>query len=564
MSANPARSATRCDGRLSRCARISIVVEAERRRAPSRARGPPRARPRRARGPRPRSSSRSRRTRARGRARTGRSSRSARPPASATASATPVAGARLGRGDRQEAVGVLARVGRRHPRPARDLRVLAGGDDRGRCRPRASGRTAIAPSESVGATIAAMPAVWRRARRPLPRSTSCHLMRRHVATARPRDLLGRRRQARLDPGRLRRCSSPPLRRARGNPPVAPAGEIGTPAVSLIVAAYDEEAVIAAKVANALALDWPRDRLELVVAVDGGAEPGADATAERARAAGADRRARAAARRQGPRAGRGRGGVVRRAARVLRRERRLGAGRAARAARPVRATRAVGYVCGQVRFVNDAGTNQEGLYWRYEMWLRAHESALASVTAGNGAIYALRRDAYMHVDAVMGHDLSFPFNVVKRGRRAVYAPEARATEKMVPSIEGEWRAQAADDEPRVADRPARRAALPARLPAALRADDRLAPRAALRVAAAARRRGRRDARAAARRAGLPRRGARPGRAARAPPPRAAACGCGPLLVARYYVATTAALAAGPLRPPAPRHAGRRGRLPEGTR
>jgi hypothetical protein len=98
--------------------------------------------------------------------------------------------------------------------------------------------------------------------------------------------------------------------------------------------------------------------------------------------------------------------------------------------------AVGYVCGQVQFLNAAGTNQEGLYWRYEMWLRANESALASITAGNGAIYALRRHTYIHVDAVMGHDLSFPFNVVKRGHRAVYAPGARATEKMVPSIEGE--------------------------------------------------------------------------------------------------------------------------------
>ena len=38
---------------------------------------------------------------------------------------------------------------------------------------------------------------------------------------------------------------------------------------------------------------------------------------------------------------------------------------------------------------------------------------------------------------MGHDLSFPFNMVKRGWRAVYAPAARATEKMVPSIEGEF-------------------------------------------------------------------------------------------------------------------------------
>src|SRR5215218_6378477 len=51
-----------------------------------------------------------------------------------------------------------------------------------------------------------------------------------------------------------------------------------PRVSLIVAAYREQEVIAAKVANALALDWPRERLEVVVAVDGGAEAGADATA----------------------------------------------------------------------------------------------------------------------------------------------------------------------------------------------------------------------------------------------------------------------------------------------
>jgi cellulose synthase/poly-beta-1,6-N-acetylglucosamine synthase-like glycosyltransferase len=226
-----------------------------------------------------------------------------------------------------------------------------------------------------------------------------------------------------------------LRRARGNPPVAPGGEIGTPLVSLIVAAHREERVIAAKIADALALDWPRDRLELVVAVDGGADPGADATAARARAAGAD--------------------VVLalpRGGKVRAQDAAVGAARgellafsdanatwepgALRALVAPFADPEVGYVCGQVRFLNEAGTNQEGLYWRYEMWLRANESALASVTAGNGAIYALRREAYMHVHEVMGHDLSFPFNVVKRGRRAVYAPDARVTEKMVPSIAGE--------------------------------------------------------------------------------------------------------------------------------
>jgi hypothetical protein len=98
---------------------------------------------------------------------------------------------------------------------------------------------------------------------------------------------------------------------------------------------------------------------------------------------------------------------------------------------------VGYACGQVAFTNDSGTNQEGLYWRYEMAVRGLESRLGSITAGNGAIYATRRDAYIEVDPIMGHDLSFPFNMVKRGWRAVYVPTARATEKMVPSLEGEF-------------------------------------------------------------------------------------------------------------------------------
>ena len=214
------------------------------------------------------------------------------------------------------------------------------------------------------------------------------------------------------------------------------GPAALPRVSLIVAAYSEQEVIAAKVANALALDWPRDRLEVVVAVDGGAEPGADATAERARAAGADLVLEL------PRGGkvRAQDAAVRAASCEL-----LAFGDANALWEPgaLRALAAafedpgVGYACGRVAFASDGGTNQEGVYWRYEMWLRGRESALASVTAGNGAIYAVRREAYIEVDPVMGHDLSFPFNMVKRGWRAVDVPGARASEKMVPTIEGEW-------------------------------------------------------------------------------------------------------------------------------
>ncbi len=224
-----------------------------------------------------------------------------------------------------------------------------------------------------------------------------------------------------------------LRRSgAGRQASAPAG-LGQPQVTLIVAAYREQDVIAAKVANALALDWPRDRLELIVAVDGGDA----ATVERARAAGADQVLELP-----------RGGKVRAQDAAVRAARGdlLAFSDANASWEPDALTRLaaafedpeVGYACGQVRFVSDAGSNQEGVYWRYELWLRAQESALASVTAGNGAIYAVRRDDYVEVDPVMGHDLSFPFLMVKRGRRAVYVPEARATEKMVPTIEGEWR------------------------------------------------------------------------------------------------------------------------------
>jgi hypothetical protein len=223
-----------------------------------------------------------------------------------------------------------------------------------------------------------------------------------------------------------------LARARGGRPSPPPPTAGPePAVTLVVAAHREAAVIADKVANARALDWPADRLEVIVACDGSP----DDTAARARAAGADVVLEL------PRGGkvRAQDAAVERASGALVAfsdanslwERGALRALAARFADP-----RVGYACGQVRFVGE-GTNQEGLYWRYEMAIRALESELASVTAGNGAIYAVRPEAYVRVDPVMGHDLSLPFTLVKRGWRAVYEPRAWATERMVPTIEGEF-------------------------------------------------------------------------------------------------------------------------------
>jgi cellulose synthase/poly-beta-1,6-N-acetylglucosamine synthase-like glycosyltransferase len=222
-----------------------------------------------------------------------------------------------------------------------------------------------------------------------------------------------------------------IARLRGpGEPIAP--PMDPPTVSLVIAAHDEESVIERKVRNALALDYPRERLELIVASDGST----DRTVEVARAAGADvvldleRGGKLAAQ----------NAAVAEAGGEL-----LAFSDANAFWEPSALRRLVapfgdpkvGYVCGQVRFRADGGTNEEGAYWRYEMAVRELESELAGVTAGNGAIYATRRAAYLVLDPSRSHDLSFPFELTRRGWRALYAPGALADERMVPTIAGEF-------------------------------------------------------------------------------------------------------------------------------
>jgi cellulose synthase/poly-beta-1,6-N-acetylglucosamine synthase-like glycosyltransferase len=206
----------------------------------------------------------------------------------------------------------------------------------------------------------------------------------------------------------------------------------TPSVTVIVAAYDEEPVIERRVRNLLELDYPHDRLEVVVTSDASA----DRTEELAKAAGAH---------------------------VIRNPR---GGKVAAQDRAVRETQSdivafsdanatwapdalrrlvgpfsdprVAYVCGQLRLEAAEGTNKEGLYWRYEMAVRAAESTLGSVTGGNGSIYAVRRSDYVEVDPRFGHDLSLPYLMVQHGKRAVYEPAALAFEKPTPTNETEYR------------------------------------------------------------------------------------------------------------------------------
>jgi cellulose synthase/poly-beta-1,6-N-acetylglucosamine synthase-like glycosyltransferase len=223
--------------------------------------------------------------------------------------------------------------------------------------------------------------------------------------------------------------------ARVHPwPVAEADDL--PTVSLIIPAYNEEAVIVSKLENALELDYPIELLEILVTSDAST----DRTHEIV-AGYADRGVRLLV---CPRGGKvaaqdlavreTTGEVVAFGDANVRWERDA----LRRLVRPFADPR-VGMACGYVRLVNPSGgTNQEGLYWRYEMWLRERESRVHSVTGSNGAIYAVRREAYREVDPRFGHDMSFPYLMVQNGYRAVYEPSARGVESMTTDIEDEFR------------------------------------------------------------------------------------------------------------------------------
>ncbi len=205
-----------------------------------------------------------------------------------------------------------------------------------------------------------------------------------------------------------------------------------PSVAVIVTAYNEEDVIERRLENLRALHYPPELLTLVVTSDAST----DRTEELAEAAGA-RVIR------NPRGGK----VAAQDAAVRATDADVVAFSDANATWAPDALRklvrnfadpAIAYVCGRLRLEAADGSNKEGVYWRYELVTREGESRLGSVTAGNGSIYALRHSDYAEVDPRFGHDLSLPYLMVQRGRRAIYEPAALAFERPTPTNESEYR------------------------------------------------------------------------------------------------------------------------------
>lgn len=203
----------------------------------------------------------------------------------------------------------------------------------------------------------------------------------------------------------------------------------TPPVSMLIAAYNEEQVIAEKIENALSLDYPRDCLQIVVAADGSD----DRTAEIVQLF-ADRGVELSY--QSLRAGKS--AAINRAVPLLKHEillfsdaNNLYAGDAILELVKYFSDPQVGAVTGSKLILDDpdAQAKADGLYWRYESAIKKHETRLGSCTGVAGEILAVRKPLYQPPPAhVINDDFYIGMAVLRQGYRLVYAPDARSYER----------------------------------------------------------------------------------------------------------------------------------------
>lgn len=207
-----------------------------------------------------------------------------------------------------------------------------------------------------------------------------------------------------------------------------------PSVSLLISAYNEAAVIAAKVRNSLALDYPHDRLEIVIAADGCTDDTAQIVRNLARQEGQGRvrllefpenRGKVVCLNDAVPQLRGEIVVFSDASSML----------AADSVRKLTANFAdesVGAASGVYQVLNPDAANlgrQEDLYWKYETFLKLQEAKLGTLTGAHGSLYAMRKSLYpFPPQGTINDDFVIPTSVLRRGFRIAYEPQAVAYEE----------------------------------------------------------------------------------------------------------------------------------------
>jgi cellulose synthase/poly-beta-1,6-N-acetylglucosamine synthase-like glycosyltransferase len=206
-----------------------------------------------------------------------------------------------------------------------------------------------------------------------------------------------------------------------------------PTVSLLVAAYNEAAVIAEKIRNSFALDYPIDKLEVVIASDGSK----DATAEIVNSLVSQNAGRV--RLIDFEKNRGKMHVLNDSVPQLRGE--IVAFSDASSMLAVNSLRIlvagfgdprIGAISGVYRLLKKDQSqfgSQENFYWKYETFLKVQEAKLGAFTGAHGSLYAIRRELYpFPSSATINDDFTIPMRILEQGYRVGYEPRAVAYEE----------------------------------------------------------------------------------------------------------------------------------------
>lgn len=214
-----------------------------------------------------------------------------------------------------------------------------------------------------------------------------------------------------------------------------------PKVTLLISAYNEEAVIEDKILNSLALNYPKDMIEIVVVSDGSD----DRTKNIVEQYGAN-------------------GVI-----LRHYEERIGKTACLNKAIPLSkgevivfsdanshydteainnmvrhfADDKIGFVTGATKYIiNDSGNAIEsvGIYSRIEKLTKTLESKINSCVGADGAIFAIRKNLYQPLNNYDINDFVIPLNVIKQGYRGVLEGAAFCNEKTASDIKGEFNRQ----------------------------------------------------------------------------------------------------------------------------
>lgn len=219
-------------------------------------------------------------------------------------------------------------------------------------------------------------------------------------------------------------------------------ETCTPSFSIILAAYNEEKRVAAKLENCLALEYPHDRVEIIVASDGSTDE-----TERIVEEFSDRDPRVRLVRSSGRAGKS--GVQNLAVENALGEILLFTDAETVTSQDLLALIAQHFADGRVGMVAPVvhfgrlGTSVsegQGAYWRFELFLRQLESDLSILATCSGSAFAIRRELFRPIPRQYGDDCVVPLDIRLQGFRIVQDPKIVVYDEMPHSVEGELRAR----------------------------------------------------------------------------------------------------------------------------